>query len=261
MLDIFKVIVFSFVEGFTEFLPISSTAHLILTEKFVTLSSNSSFMNAFQIIIQLGAIFSVVVCFFNELLSNKKWWGKIIVAVIPSAVLGLMLDDYITENFFNVKIVLFPLFIYGVLIIFLENYLKNKKNDIDSIDKLSYKKALYIGFFQCLALIPGTSRSASTIIGSLLLGVSRVVAAKFSFFLAIPTMLGASLLKIIKLGNVLNTYEYLLIGLGFIFSFIFSFIFIKIFMKYIKKYDFKIFGYYRIIVSFIFAVLIFKGIL
>lgn len=261
LVDILKVIILSFVEGFTEFLPISSTAHLILTEKFITLSSNAVFVSAFEIIIQLGAILSVVVCFFKELWSNKNWWGKIIVAVIPSAILGLMLDDYITEHFFNEKIVLVPLFIYGILIILLEKYLEKKDNFIDSMDNMSYKTALYIGFFQCLALIPGTSRSASTIIGSLLLGVSRVVAAKFSFFLAIPTMLGATLLKIIKLGNVLSTYEYMLIGFGFVFSFVFSFIFIKLFMNYVKKYDFKIFGYYRILISIVFFILFIKGII
>ena len=259
IIDIFKVFLLSLVEAFTEFIPVSSTGHMILLENLIKLSENKVFVNAFQIIIQLGAILAVVVVFFNEIYPFKykgekrnelfSLWKKIIVAVLPAVVLGLLFDDL-----FNPIIVSIMLVIYGVLLVFIES--KNKKVKVESVKDISYMMAIYIGLFQCLAMIPGTSRSAATIIGAMLIGLSRIAATEFSFYLAIPTMLGATSLKLIKLGNILTSYELILIFLGLILTFIMSLYIIKGFMKYIKNRDFKLFGYYRIILGLI--VLIFS---
>lgn len=239
-MEILKVIFLSFIEGLTEFIPVSSTGHLIIVEHFINLSNNKSFVSAFEVIIQLGAILSVLIYFKDKIFPiNKKLWSKIVVATIPAAILGFLLDDFIEAKLFNPLVVAIMLIFYGIILIFIEKIVKKQKVEID------YKIAIYIGLFQCLAMIPGTSRSASTIIGAMLLGVAKIQATTFSFFLAIPTMLGASILKIIKL-PILSMKEYFLISLGFIFSFIFAYIFISIFLNYIKKHDFKIFGYYRI---------------
>ena len=264
IIDIFKVFLLSLVEAFTEFIPVSSTGHMILLETLIKLSENKVFVNAFQIIIQLGAILAVVVVFFNEIYPFKykgekrnelfSLWEKIIVAVLPAVVLGLLFDDLIDKYLFNPIIVSIMLVIYGVLLVFIES--KNKKVKVESVKDISYTMAIYIGLFQCLAMIPGTSRSAATIIGAMLIGLSRVAATEFSFYLAIPTMLGATSLKLIKLGNILTSYELILIFLGLILTFIMSLYIIKGFMKYIKNRDFKLFGYYRIILGLI--VLIFS---
>lgn len=252
--QIIKVIILSFIEGLTEFIPVSSTGHMIIIEHFLKLSSNKNFVNSFEIIIQLGAILSVIIYFRSKIFPiNIFLWTRIFVAIIPAVVLGLLLDDFIDSKLFNPYVVVATLIIYGIILIFLEKIAKNSK--IDKLNNISYKKAFYIGLFQCLAMIPGTSRSASTIMGAMLLGVSRVVATEFSFFLAIPTMFGATTLKLLKI-NALTIEEISLTILGFILSFIFAYIFIAIFMDYIKKHDFKIFGYYRIILGIVVAILL-----
>ena len=271
IIDIVKVVLLSLVEGLTEFIPVSSTGHMIIVEQFLKLSENKQFVNAFEIIIQLGAILSVVVYYWNKIwpFSSKRlpqkrkeitlMWIKIIIAVLPAVVLGLLFDDVIDEHLFNPMTVSVMLVVYGILLIWLESG-KKRKEKFKTIAELPVITALEIGIFQCLAMVPGTSRSAATIIGGVLLGLNRVLATEFSFFLAIPTMLGATLLKIIKIGSGLGGYEWFLIALGFIFSFIFAYGVIKIFMNYIKKHDFKIFGYYRIIVGIIILILFLTGV-
>ncbi len=271
ILDIVKVVLLSLVEGLTEFIPVSSTGHMIIVEQFLRLSENKQFVNAFEIIIQLGAILSVVVYYWHKIwpfspkLSPRKrkeiiiMWIKIIVAVLPAVVLGLLFDDVIDEHLFNPMTVSVMLVVYGILLIWLESG-KKRKEKYKTISELPILTAVEIGIFQCLAMVPGTSRSAATIIGGVLLGLNRVLATEFSFFLAIPTMLGATLLKIIKIGSGLGGYEWFLIALGFILSFVFAYGVIKIFMNYIKKHDFKIFGYYRIIVGILILILFLTGV-
>ncbi len=258
--DILKVLLLSFVEGLTEFIPVSSTGHMILVEKFIKLSENKTFVDAFQIIIQLGAILSVVVYYWDKIWPFSRtiskyerseiimMWIKIVIAVLPAVVLGFLFDDVIEKYFFNWVNVSVMLVVYGIILIWLESG-KKKKGKIKNIRDLPIPVAVGVGLFQCLAMIPGTSRSAATIIGGVLLGLDRVLATEFSFFLAIPTMMGASFLKIVKDGLSLSGYEWFLIGLGFVFSFIFAYGVIRVFMAYIKKHDFKIFGYYRIILG------------
>lgn len=286
ILDIIKVIILSIVEGFTEFLPVSSTGHLILTNEFLNLSPES-FANSFNVIIQLGAILAVVAIYFNKLnpfpksklrqgdwpkelkdgsldnrLAKKTYywlthnqtvtlWLKIAVAIIPSMVLGLLFDDFIEEKLFNPTTVAIALIFYGIVIIILENKNKSKKRfKYTDPAQVSFKTAFLIGCFQVLAMWPGTSRSAATIIGAMILGLNRYAAAEFSFFLAIPTMIGATLLKVIKMESLLLSQWFLII-LGMILSFIVAYIVIKKFLGYVQKNDFKIFGYYRIVLGFI----------
>lgn len=267
---ILKAIILGIVEGITEFLPISSTGHLIIAEKFISLSQNSSFVAAFQVIIQLGAILSVVVLFWKKLFpfgqgyehsrKTMKLWLLVIVGVIPAAVLGFLFDDLIEQKLFNPLVVAIALIFYGIVLIILE---KGKKSDakITDINLLPIKFALFIGLFQCLAMIPGTSRSAATIIGAMLLGLTRVAAAEFSFFLAIPTMFGASLLKIVKQGFSFTGFEWIIIAVGFAVSFLVALGVIKLFMDYISKKDFAIFGWYRIILGIIVIILLLSGVL
>lgn len=270
-LSIIKVFILSLVEGLTEFVPVSSTGHMIIVDNFLKLSSNKEFVSAFQIIIQLGAILSVVVYYWKRIFPFSKgnskekmmeiiqMWIKIVIAVLPAVVLGLLLDDIIEEHFFNPVTVSIMLVFYGIILVWLES--KNKKKvKYETIKNVPLKVAFGVGLFQCLAMIPGTSRSAATIIGGVLLGLNRVLATEFSFFLAIPTMIGASLLKIVKMGNNLNLNEWFLIGLGFVLSFIIAYLVIKVFMNYIKKHNFKIFGYYRIILGIIMIILYFVGV-
>ena len=271
ILDIVKVILLSLVEGLTEFIPVSSTGHMIIVEQFLKLSENKQFVNAFEIIIQLGAILSVVVYYWHKIwpfspkLSSQKrkeiiiMWMKIIAAVLPAVVLGLLFDDVIDEHLFNPMTVSVMLVVYGILLIWLESG-KKRKEKYKTIAELPILTAVEIGIFQCLAMVPGTSRSAATIIGGVLLGLNRVLATEFSFFLAIPTMLGATLLKVVKMGSGLSGYEWFLIALGIVLSFIFAYGVIKVFMNYIKKHDFKIFGYYRIIVGILILILFLTGV-
>ncbi len=261
MLDILRVLILSIVEGVTEFLPVSSTGHLILVNEFVSLEPQS-FSNSFNVIIQLGAILSVVVLYFEKLnpFSRNKsekqkkmtvnLWLKVMAGVVPAMILGLLFDDFIDEYLFGPVTVTIALFTWGIIIIWIEN--KNKKIAIESVYKITYKTAFFIGLMQCFAMIPGTSRSAATIIGAMLLGCSRGAAAEFSFFLAIPTMIGATFLKLVKMflgGTIFTAWQWCLLFLGCVFSFIVATLVIKLFLNYVKKNDFKVFGYYRIVLS------------
>lgn len=273
MLEFLKVILLGIVEGITEWLPISSTGHLILVNEFIKLNVSDAFMEMFEVVIQLGAIMAVVVLYFHKLnpFSPKKdqrqkvrtiqLWIKVIVACIPAGVLGILLNDWMDEHFYNYIVVSIMLIVYGVLFILVENWNKVNKPDVTKLSALSYKTALLIGAFQVLSLIPGTSRSGVTIIGALLLGVSRGVAAEFTFFLAIPVMFGASGLKLLKFfaeGGGFVGMELALLIVGCLVSFVVSIIAIKFLMGYIKKNDFKVFGYYRIVLGIL--VLLYFGI-
>ena len=264
MLEFFKVVILGIVEGITEWLPISSTGHLILVEEFVKLDANKAFEEMFNVVIQLGAILAVVVLYFHKLnpFSPKKTskqkkqtmtlWMKVVVACIPAAVLGILFDDWMDEHFHNYVVVSIMLIVYGVLFIVVENWNKKSKPSVVELSELTYKTALLIGAFQVLSLIPGTSRSGATIIGALLLGVSRYVAAEFTFFLAIPVMFGASAIKLLKFfkeGAGISGTEIAMLGIGCGVAFIVSVIAIKFLMGYIKKHDFKVFGWYRIILG------------
>lgn len=258
MLDVLKVIILGIVEGITEWLPVSSTGHLILVENILKPSLSDSFMEMFDVVIQLGAIMAVVVLYFHKLnpFSPKKtekqklltWqmWIKVAIASVPAAIIGLLFNDLLDELFYKPLPVAVMLIVYGILFIYVEDKNKGKKPVVHNISGLTIQMLLWIGFFQMLALIPGTSRSGATIVGALLIGVSREVAAEFTFFLAIPVMFGASLLKLIKFGFAFTGAEFGFLMLGCIVSFGVSIFAIRFLMGYIKKNDFKIFGYYRI---------------
>ena len=263
MLEILKAILFGIVEGITEWLPISSTGHLILLDELVGLKVSKAFYEMFQVVIQLGAIGAVILLFFHKLnpfsakkseLQKKATWDlliKIVVAVIPSAVIGLLLDDWMEEHLYNYIVVAITLILYGVAFLFVEN-LRKKDKEIKSVHAIDLKTALLIGAFQCLSLIPGTSRSGSTILGGILLGVSRSAASEFSFFLAIPTMLGASALKLLKFvleGATATGLEIGVLITGCVVSFLVSLLVIKGLMSYVKRHDFKVFGIYRIVLG------------
>lgn len=264
MFEIFKVIILGIVEGITEWLPISSTGHLILVDEFIKLDASDAFKEMFNVVVQLGAIMAVVVLYFNKLnpFSPKKsrsqkihtiqLWTKVIVACLPAAVLGILFDDWMEAHFHNYIVVAIMLIIYGVLFIWVENWNKTTEPNVTKLSALSYKTALFIGLFQVLSLIPGTSRSGATILGALLLGVSRYVAAEFTFFLAIPVMFGASAIKLLKFfgeGTGITGMEVAMLSVGCFVAFVVSVIAIKFLMGYIKKNDFKVFGYYRIVLG------------
>ena len=262
MIEVLKAILFGVVEGITEWLPISSTGHMILLDEFVKLNVSKEFLDLFLVVIQLGAILAVVVIYWNKLipLSTKhglhisrrkcKMWVKIIVASIPAGVVGILWDDVFTKYFYNYQTVAIMLILVGVVFIIIERSNKNKIAKIDSIDDISYGQAFLIGVFQTIAAIfPGTSRSGSTIVGSLMLGISRTAAAEFTFFLAVPAMFGGSAIKILKYSGGFNSAEVALLAIGMIVAFVLSIIAIKFLMSYIKKHDFKVFGWYRIILG------------
>lgn len=257
-----KTILLGIVEGITEWLPISSTGHLILADEFIKLNMSDSFMEMFNVVIQLGAIMAVVVLYFYKLnpFSPKKnrkeksdtivLWTKVILAVLPAALIGIPLDDWLDAHFYNPPVVAAMLIIYGILFIVVENRnRRNRRRPMDDLDRLSYPMALAIGGFQVLSLIPGTSRSGATILGGILIGCSRTVAAEFSFFLGIPVMFGASLLKIVKFGFHFTSMEVIVLLTGMIVSFLVSVVAIKFLLGYIKKNDFKAFGVYRIVLG------------
>ena len=257
-----KTIILGIIEGITEWLPISSTGHLILADEFIKMNMSDAFMEMFNVVIQLGAIMAVVVLYFHKLnpFSPKKnrrekgdtmiLWTKVILAVIPAAVIGIPLDDLMNEYFYNPPVVAAALIIYGILFIMIENRnKKRRRRPMDDLDRLSYPMALAIGIFQVLSLIPGTSRSGSTILGGILLGCSRTVAAEFSFFLGIPVMFGASFIKILKFGFHFTGTEAAVLIIGMLVSFLVSIIAIKFLLGYIKRNDFKAFGVYRIILG------------
>ena len=264
ILEILKAILIGIVEGITEWLPISSTGHMILVDEFIRLDVSEAFKELFFVVIQLGAIAAVPVYFFEKLnpFSRKKsspqkkatlnMWGKVIVGVIPAAILGVLFDDFFDEHFYNYVVVAAALIVYGVAFILIEKFKKNSEYRVNDIGELTYKDALVIGAFQTLSLIPGTSRSGSTILGGMLTGVSRVVSAEFSFFMAIPVMLGASLLKIVKFafdGGTVSGSELILLGVAMLVSFAVSLVAIKFLMDFVKKHSFAPFGVYRIILG------------
>lgn len=259
LMELFKAALIGIVQGITEWLPVSSTGHMILFNEFIKMNVSETFMSTFLVVIQFGSILAVLTIFFKKLnpfdASKTKiqksetidLWIKVIIAVIPSGILGLLFDDTIDALFFNPTTVAIALIVYGIIMIMLEN--RNKKPSVNSFSEVSYKLAIGIGLFQCLALIPGTSRSGSTIIGAVLLGTSRYIATEFSFFLAVPTMLGASALKLVKTGFAFSGFEWLTLATGSIVAYIVSILAIKFLLDYIKKHDFKVFGYYRIVLG------------
>ena len=272
--EIIKAVVFGIVEGITEWLPISSTGHLIILDQFLTLDLGEDFKSVFDVVIQLGAIMAVVLIFWKKLFPFGKkdniaplkkegfgayvktdifvMWFKVLVACVPAAVIGLALDEWIDEHFYNAVVVSLALIIFGVAFIIVENWNKNRKPKVNSIAELTYKSALIIGIFQVIAAVfPGTSRSGATIVGALLIGISRTVAAEFTFYLAVPVMFGASLLKLIKYDGGFSSQEIAVLATGMIVAFVVSIFVIKFLMDYIKKHDFKVFGWYRIILGII----------
>lgn len=273
MLEILKAILFGIVEGITEWLPISSTGHMILLNEIVKLNVSDEFYSMFEVVIQLGAIMAVVILFWNKIwpfgknlkhpvgesgilkyCDKPKWimWIKIIVACIPAAVIGLLFDETFEALFYNYVCVAIALIVFGIAFIIVENIHKNKEPKIKTLDALDYKTVIIIGIFQLLAAIfPGTSRSGATIVGALILGVSRSVAAEFTFFLAIPVMFGASLLKLVKFGLAFSGLEFIILFVGMLVAFVTSVFVIKFLMSYIKKHDFKVFGWYRIVLGII----------
>ena len=263
MLEALKVIILGIVEGITEWLPISSTGHLILVEEFVKLNFSQSYLDMFNVVIQLGAIMAVVVIYFHRLNpfspqkteKQKKMtlqlWVKVVIASIPAGVVGILFNDFIEEKFNNSYVVATMLIVVGVLFIVIENRHKGRKPQITKISQMGVPVLIWIGVFQMLAMIPGTSRSGATIVGALALGVSRTAAADFTFFLAIPAMAGASLVKLRHFGFDFTGTELGLLLLGCVVSFVVSILAIKFLLKYIQNHDFKAFGYYRIVLGII----------
>ena len=265
MLELLKAVLFGIVEGVTEWLPISSTGHMILLDKFIHLGVSAEFYKLFEVVIQLGAILAVIILYFEKIwpLKNKNGsltldratlnlWGKIIVACFPAAIIGILFDDWMEDNFFTPQVVSLALIAYGFLFVIIEKYDLGSKS-VQRVEDISYRKAFEVGVFQLFSLVPGTSRSGSTIIGGLLIGLERSVAAEFTFYLAIPVMIGASLLKLIKyimrVGFVFDSNEMLILAVGCIVAFIVSIIVIRFLMSYIKKHNFIPFGYYRIVLG------------
>ena len=264
LFEILKAILFGIVEGVTEWLPVSSTGHMILLDEFVHLNVSEAFYEMFQVVIQLGAILAVVLLFFhklnpfspqkNETQRKDTWqlWFKVIVAVLPSAVIGVLLDDWMDEHLYHYVVVAITLIVYGVAFILMEKYNQKRTMKITNVYEIDYRTAILIGCFQCLSLVPGTSRSGSTILGAILLGVSRPAGAEFSFFLAIPVMLGASALKVLKFlleGVSATGQEIAVLLVGCVVSFVVSVLVIKALMEYVRKHSFSAFGVYRIVLG------------
>ncbi len=264
MLELLKAVLFGIVEGVTEWLPISSTGHLILLSEFVTLQVSPEFQTMFDVVIQLGAILAVVVLFFyklNPLARGKTpaarqhtWqlWAKVIVSILPSGIVGIALDDWMEEHLYNAYVVALALIVYGVAFLVVEKRNQGKSARIQDVQNIDYRTALAIGCFQCLSLIPGTSRSGSTILGAIILGVNRAAGAEFSFFMAIPTMLGASAIKLLKFlasGVSATGQELAILAVGCVTSFLVSLLVIKGLMEYVRKHSFSVFGIYRIVLG------------
>ncbi|MGI6685303.1 MAG: undecaprenyl-diphosphate phosphatase [Bacillota bacterium] len=260
-IEILKAVFLGIVEGITEWLPISSTGHMILVEEFIQLNASAAFKEMFFVVIQLGAIMAVVLLYFHKLnpFSPRKSsqekkdtmgiWYKVIVGVVPAAVLGLLYDDWLNEHFYNYQTVAITLIIYGILFIVIENRNKNKAARVTDFRELSYLTAFCIGIFQVLSLIPGTSRSGSTILGAIIMGTSRHIAAEYSFFLSIPVMFGASALKLVKFGFSFTGMEMAILLTGMVVAFVVSVLAIRFLLGYIKTNDFKAFGWYRIVLG------------
>lgn len=263
IIEIIKALILGIVEGITEWLPISSTGHMILVDEFLKLNVSEEFKNMFLVVIQLGAILAVVVLYFKKLIpldiQEKKlhWkkdtltmWLKIIVSCVPAAIVGVFFDDELEAVFYNWQTVSAALIVFGVLFILIERRNKGREPKINSINDITYQTALIIGIFQLIAAIfPGTSRSGATILGALLIGVSRSVAAEYTFFLAVPVMFGASALKLVKFGFDFTSQELVILFVGLVSAFVVSILAIKFLMSYIKKHDFTVFGWYRIILG------------
>ncbi len=260
-IELLKAVFLGVVEGITEWLPISSTGHMILVEEFIQLNASEAFKEMFFVVIQLGAILAVVLLYFNKLnpFSPRKSkrqkretmsiWYKVIVGVLPAGILGVLFDDWLDEHFYNYQTVAITLIVYGILFIIIENRNKHKGARVKSFNELSYITAFGIGMFQVLSLIPGTSRSGATILGAIILGTSRYIAAEYSFFLSIPVMFGASALKLFKFGLNFTGMEIAILLTGMIVAFVVSVIAIQFLLRYIKNNDFKAFGWYRIILG------------
>jgi len=263
LIEILKVIFLGIVEGITEWLPISSTGHMLLVDEFLHLNASDAFKEMFFVVIQLGAILAVVLLFWNKMwpfqFSNKRrsifrydvWnmWFKVVVACIPGAIVTILFDDYIEAHFHTPLVIAATLIIYGVLFIVIENWNRGRRPRINRLRDITYSTALLIGLFQVLSIIPGTSRSGSTIIGALLLGVSRTAAAEFTFFLAVPVMFGLSALKLIKFGLAFTASEVVILLVGCVVAFVVSVVVIRFLMDYIRRHDFAVFGLYRIVLG------------
>ena len=262
-MELLKTVVLGVVEGLTEWLPISSTGHMILVDEFIKLDVSKSFMDMFLVVIQLGAILAVVVLNFEKLNPFSSWksswekrdtwrlWYKVILACVPAAVIGLLFNKFMEEHFMTAPVVAATLIFYGVMFLVVETYNKRRTPRVREIERLDYKTAFIIGLFQVLSLVPGTSRSGATILGGILFGTSRYVAAEFTFFLAIPVMFGASLLKMVKFGWHYTGSEILILVVGMATAFVVSILSIKFLLRYIKNNDFKAFGWYRIVLGII----------
>ena len=275
MLDFLKAILFGIVEGITEWLPVSSTGHMILLDEFVKMNVSEEFWNLLLVVIQLGAILAVVILFWDKIFPfdfskearaehrvNRKdvWllWVKILISCVPAAIIGVLFDDVFDRLFYNGPCVAIALIVFGIAFIAIETSKKGKEFKVNSISEITYKTALYIGFFQVLAAVfPGTSRSGATIVGALLIGVARTVAAEYTFYLAIPVMAGASLLKVLKFDGSMTGSEFMILLVGTVVAFAVSIVVIRFLMGYIRKHDFKVFGVYRIILGLV--VLIYFG--
>lgn len=265
-MEIIKAVLFGIVEGITEWLPVSSTGHMILLDEFVKLKGSADFVNVFLVVIQLGAIFAVVLQFWNQLfpfqfkdknrpvieMDKMILWGKILLACIPAAVIGILFDDVFEAMFYHAVPVAIALIVFGIAFIVIERWNKGKRPRMKTVEDLTISAVLIIGVFQLIAAIfPGTSRSGATIVGALLIGVSRKAASEFTFFLAVPVMLGASLLKVLQYGFAFSGSELLVLAVGMITAFLVSIVVIRFLMDYIKKHDFQAFGWYRIVLGMI----------
>ncbi len=270
IIEYLKAALFGIVEGITEWLPISSTGHMILLKELLPLNVSEEFWNMFEVVIQFGAILAVVIIFFKQIFpfklkdKNSKetgikayvhmdiitLWFKIIVACIPAAIVGLLFDEMLEKYLYHYVVVAVALIVFGIAFIVVENWNKTRKPEVNSLNAITYKTAIIIGTFQLLAaMFPGVSRSGATIVGALMIGVSRTVAAEFTFFLAIPVMAGASLLKLVKFGLNFTANEFIILTIGFVVAFVVSIVVIKFLLKFIKKHDFKVFGWYRIVLG------------
>ncbi len=265
LIEVLKVILLGIVEGITEWLPISSTGHMLLVDQFITLNVSDHYKEMFFIVIQLGAVLAVVVLFYKKMMpfqfNDKRspmiktdilsLWMKVVVACIPGAIVTLLFDDYIEAHFHTPAVIACALIFYGIAFIFIETWNKKRTPVVYELSDITYTTAFMIGLFQVLSIIPGTSRSGSTIVGGLLIGVSRVAVAEFTFFLAVPVMFGLSFIKMLKFGFIFTAAELTLLIIGMVVAFVVSLIVIRFLMNYIKKHDFKVFGWYRIILGII----------
>lgn len=270
LIELLKVILIGIIEGITEWLPISSTGHMLLFDEFVPLDMTGKFKEMFFVVIQLGAILAVIVLFFKKIfpvtIDNGKFiiehsvigmWLRVAAACVPAAVLGLLLDDFLEAYFGNAATISAMLILYGILFIIIENRNKNRIAKVDDVFLIDYKTAFLIGLFQALSMIPGTSRSGATILGALLLGVSRTAAAEFSFFLAVPTMFGASALKLLKFGLDFSSDELLTLAVGMLTAFAVSLATIRFLMNFVKNHSFRFFGWYRIVLGIIVLMIVY----